>query len=146
VAERRELKRVSGFTFPVVALAFSPDGKTLAVGHATGPRPPKGTISFYDTATWEKTDDLTDIHKNYVGRLCFSPDGTLLASGSYDGRVKLWEVAGRKLRGELTDHLKRIAGLAFSPDGRQLASTSDDLSIRISDVTQPPLNGPPAEK
>ena|GEM_PF-5456448 len=139
--EGRRLKRFSDFTFIPSAVAFSPDGKTLAVGHATGAtRPPKGTISLFDTSTWEKTGDVP-AHELFVNRLCYSRDGKLLASGSYDGRVKLWEVEGWKLRGELTDHIKPINGLAFSADGKLLATTSEDLTTRISDTSQAPLSG-----
>jgi WD40 repeat protein len=136
--DANERKRVDDFTFTVSALAFSPDGAALAVGHAVGQNPAKGVISIYDTATWAKTADIA-AHDLYPTRLRFSPNGELLASGSFDGSVKLWHVDGWKLRGELTDHKgKPIDNLEFSPDSQRLATTAYP-DTRITPVSKPPL-------
>jgi WD40 repeat protein len=63
-------------------------------------------------------------HTDHVLSVAFSPDGRLLASGSSDKTIKLWDVAsGREVR-TLTGHTGWVNSVAFSPDGRLLASGS----------------------
>jgi len=77
---------------------------------------------------------LQNGHVGMVSAIAFSPDGHLIASGSLDSTVKLWDVAtGLELR-TLSGHTQIIKALVFSPDGRSLASASGDLNVKLWDA------------
>src|SRR5262249_27228576 len=58
----------------------------------------------------------------------------LLATGSDDHTVKLWDPSTGRLRGTLTGHTNQVRTVAISPDGRLLASGSNDLTVRLWDA------------
>ena len=75
------------------------------------------------------------------GSVAFSPDGSLLASGSWDNTVRLWDVASGQHKTTLIGHSNRghrtgfsPDGVAFSPDGSLLASAGGDKTVRLWDV------------
>jgi WD40 repeat protein len=67
-------------------------------------------------------------HARWVAGVAFRPDGTLLATGSHDGTIKLWDVATGKEVRTLTGHTREVTAVAFSPDGKVLASGSTDAA------------------
>ena len=73
-------------------------------------------------------------HKRRVTSIAFSPDGNLLATGSDDKTVKLWETRTGGLVKTLTGPQGGVYDLKFSPDGRLLASLSHDKKPRVWDV------------
>ena len=73
-------------------------------------------------------------HTAQVTSLAFKPNSYLLASGSGDNTIRLWDVGDRdKLRhvSTLRGHTKFVASVAWSPDGRTLASGSSDGTVRL---------------
>jgi WD40 repeat protein len=66
-----------------------------------------------------------------VDSISFSPDGSLLAAGSFDGAVFLWRVSDGAVQGKLEGHSNLESSVAFSPDGTFLASGSYDDTIRL---------------
>src|SRR5581483_4053961 len=70
-------------------------------------------------------------HGGLVFSVAFSPDGKVLATGSFDGTVKLWDFAAGKELHVLKGHTDQVYSVAFSPDGTMLASGSKDKTIRL---------------
>ncbi|MES1241325.1 MAG: pentapeptide repeat-containing protein [Acidobacteriota bacterium] len=73
-------------------------------------------------------------HSGSVNSVAWSPDGRYLATGSYDGTIKLWGAATGWLLNTLTSHENLVLTMSWSPDGTRLASGSDDQTVRLWDT------------
>ncbi len=73
-------------------------------------------------------------HTNTINRIAWSPDGSLLASPSGDGRIRIWDVAQGECIAVLEKHFNMVKSVAWSPNGHRLASGSADATIRIWDT------------
>jgi WD40 repeat protein len=127
-----------GHTDSVYSVAFSPDGKLLASGScgqrdSLGIHCIRGEIKLWEVASGSLVRTLSG-HTDRVWSVAFSPDGRLLASGSWDTTIKLWEVASGSLVRTLSGHTESVWSVAFSPDGRLLASGSEDDTIKLWEV------------
>jgi RNA polymerase sigma factor (sigma-70 family) len=161
VATRKELLRIAAGLSR--AVAFSPDGRFLAVGqnvsHPGTVEQLGEALQLWDTATGkvvrqfhreprvEKRRDTIAIGggkpivvsespgPRRVNAVAFAADGRSLVSAEKDGSVVVWEVLTGQLRREFTGHQGEIAGLAVSADGRKAASAGMDLTALVWDVT-----------
>ena len=66
--------------------------------------------------------------------MAFRKDGKLLASGSSDGEVKLWDFPSGQTVHAFNGHSGAITGIVFHPDGKALATASYDHTVRLWDV------------
>ena len=74
-------------------------------------------------------------HSDQVSSVAFSSDGKLLASGSWEGTVRLWNVASGDCVAILAGHTDRVNAVAFSTDGCTIASGADDRTVRVWDAS-----------
>src|SRR5207302_1943292 len=80
-------------------------------------------------------------HASGVWGVSLSADGQLLASGSQDGTVRLWEASTGRLLATLEGHSSGVGGVALSADGRLLASGGLDRTIRLWEAPVAGLEG-----
>jgi len=123
----------------VMSLAFSPDGKTLALAGIYG------NVVLWDLRTGKRTATLQrfnpkgkedDINSAYS--VVFTPDGNLLIGGTLHG-LKFWDVS----RGKQVDSLKPAAAavwsVALSRDGKTLATAEGSFENRLRDLKEPTI-------
>jgi WD40 repeat protein len=131
VTTGRELITLSEYGSHSGAVAFSPDGRMLAV-------PYNGdlVVTLWETSALRAGRGDRPVatftgHSEMVNAVAFSPDGATLASGSHDTTIRLWDLARRRETVILPGHTSNVRCLAFSPDGRTLASSGDDGTVRL---------------
>ncbi len=125
----------------IFSAALSPNNQWLAVGGVmgtfTGGKKRKEEDAHKIRLYHFPTGNQIDLFKgctNTVGSLSFSPDNRLLASGSNDHVVRVWDVNKRSLLHELTGHTKEVHALAWLPDNHRLASGSHDITVILWDL------------
>jgi periodic tryptophan protein 2 len=112
------------------SFAVDPSGEVVAAG----------SIDSFEVFMWSvQTGKLLDIlagHEGPVSTLSFSPTGNLLASGSWDKSVRIWNVFGRSRAVEPFHFNADVLALTFRPDGKELAISTLDGQLTFYDVDQ----------
>ena len=121
VAGRRPLAPVAPDVSYITAMAFNPEGTTLAVAGGAS------RVALVDPTTGEARQPPLQLPSTESSTLEFSPDGRLLAVGSEEGRTHLFDVAsGEALGPALAANASGINDVTFSRDGTRLATAGLD--------------------
>jgi WD40 repeat protein len=109
-----------------LAVGLSPDGKQLAVAVDY-------SVKVYSIDKRQPRFELKG-HKGQVSAVAFSPDGTTIATGSWDFAVKLWDAATGRERATFRWPIGRVYCLAYAPDGLRLAAGDDTGTVVVWDM------------
>lgn len=84
---------------------------------------------------WSPLSECIRAHSFSVLSLAFSPDGRLLASGSRDMKISLWDTRTGKFCQHFDGHSGAVRSVTFSPNSRLLATASEDMTVKLWDLT-----------
>ena len=108
----------------IKAIAYNPDGKTIASGSSDN------SIRLWNAQSGETISTLKG-HSDWVSSIAYSPDGKTIASGSDDGTIHLWNAQSGETINTLKGHSRAILTIAYNPDGKTIASCSTDGTIQL---------------
>jgi serine/threonine protein kinase len=120
---------------PIVAVAFSPDGRAVLTGSQDK------TARLWDAATG-KARGAPLRHEGEVWAVAFSPDGRTVLTGSRDGTARLWDAAAGAPRGRPLRHEGAVRAVAFNPDGHTILTASGSTA-RLWDAATGKARGEP---
>jgi WD40 repeat protein len=116
-------------------MAFAPDAQTIATGHWNN-------VTLWNVRTGERLAVIMSPPRKvdwrdgrYLSAVAVSPDGQLIAAGSDDGELQVWNFATRKLMYAISLSWAEVTAVAFSPDSNLIATGSyHDGTLRLVDA------------
>ncbi|MFB2894059.1 NB-ARC domain-containing protein [Aerosakkonemataceae cyanobacterium BLCC-F50] len=119
----------------IVSVDFSPNGKLVASGDATG----ELYLWSLDRALNSASNFCQPLltlkgHSSWVWSIDFSPSGQIIASCGEDQTIRIWDVSTGECLRILQGHTSVILSVSFSPDGQLLATSSGDATVKIWDI------------
>lgn len=137
VPEGERLLTIKGaeWTYVFTEAVFSPDGGTLATVAKNEDVMEPGIAELWSASDGQRLSQLDVLG---VLDLAFSPDGKIIATGSYDHMVRLWQTEDGELLQTLRGHGAYVTDLTFSPSGKLLASSSHDGTVILWGIRSAP--------
>ena len=133
---QEQVTTLEGHTSEVFICAWNPSSGLLASGSGDSTariwRVPEGSSKMSEPAVLQHFSNEKEKSKD-VTTLDWNPSGSLLATGSYDGRARIWSASG-KLTNTLVQHKGPIFSLKWNSTGRYLLSGSVDKTAIIWDA------------
>lgn len=147
ILDRSSVNTLAGHKSTIFSLACSPDGKRIVTGSADN------TVKIWDMHQKQKSTNIfkewylyyfgdtsskTLIgHNDWVKSVTFSPCGTFVATGSYDGIAKIWNVNSKSQNYGECVHTFSVQGhifsIAYTPDGKHLV-TGSQVAVKMWDL------------
>ncbi|MBC7909568.1 MAG: caspase family protein [Pyrinomonadaceae bacterium] len=122
----------------IESIVYSPDGKFLIGGGYQSIEQTnslEASFKILDAHTGTERD-IKAIYTTALEAIALSPDGKILASGSADKKIRLWNLASGQIDMPLGDMTSTVVDLAFSADSKLLASTGLMDRVRFWDMTK----------
>lgn len=130
--------KLAGHTERITAIVYSPDSTTIATASRDG------TVRLWDADTGKHKTTLKHTRranailpwKQYVDAvtaIVYSPDGNTIATGTRNGKVRLWKARTGRLQTQFTAHASGVASIAYSPDGNAIATVNRDGTADLWD-------------
>ncbi|CAE6450742.1 unnamed protein product, partial [Rhizoctonia solani] len=110
------------------SLSFSPDSTCIAYGSFS-------RVLVRNAQTGRLVLRPLEVQKAWVNCIEYSPDGTLIVSGTTNGAIYVWDTqTGALVLGPVELHTASIRSVGFSIDGTRVVSGSDDKTIQVTDI------------
>lgn len=137
IPDGEQLLTIKGteWTHEFTKAVYTPDGQVLAIMAKSEDSMDLGIVELWRIADGQRILQLDTLG---VLSIAISPDGKIIATGSYDHKVRLWETTGGILLRTLNGHGDYVTDLAFSPSGEILGSSSSDGTVILWGVKGKP--------
>ena len=112
-----------------LAVAFSPDGQSLAVGG--GVPSATGDASLWHVSDQKQLWTKPEVHSDTICAIAFSPDGKMIATASSDKFLRILSAADGNVVKSLEGHTGHVLSVGWNADGKQLATASADHSAKL---------------